>query len=113
MAIPAIQGDAAFSAFQSKLATVVVNAPKLGKQVGPGAPRCCCPLGAHPQATSPLPPSAEAQKGGWDEVSLENLRAFIEGWHRNTDFEPAGDSSARPYFLLGGAYRAQFWGALA
>jgi hypothetical protein len=104
MPISEIRGDAAFMAFHAKLATVVVNATKLGKTG-------CCPLGAHPEAASPFPPSSEAQKGGWGEVPIDRLRAFIEGWHRNDDFELDTESLARPYFLLGRAYRDQFPGA--
>jgi hypothetical protein len=110
MPIPEIQGDADFLAFQAKLATVSINAPALGKRIGADVVGgCCCPLGAHPDATSPLPPSTEAHKNGWSEVPAERLRAFIEGWHRSEDFDPG--PGMNPYFLLGVAYRDQFTGA--
>jgi hypothetical protein len=99
-----IQGDAAFIAFQSKLATVAVNAAAIGKRIKPG---CCCPLGAHPEALSTHPPSHIAQQGGWPEVSKEHLVQFINGWHgllnHGTDTGFSG-----PYAELGALYRETF-----
>jgi hypothetical protein len=96
-----VQGDAAFTAFQAKLATVVVNAPKLGKEVGP----CCCPLGAHPEANRTHPASQVAQAEGWPEVPRDHLVEFINGWNGF-----AGDAPGfrGPYAELGDAYRKMF-----
>jgi hypothetical protein len=94
-----VRGGAAFTAFQAKLATVVTNAPALGKRVGT-KPGCCCPLGAHPEALSRFPFSMMARDGGWKEVEADDLVQFINGF---------GDENSKgPYSELGRAYRGLY-----
>jgi hypothetical protein len=99
----AIQGDAAFSAFQAKLATVVVSARARGVKISNKfAPGCRCPLGAHVDSTERHPPSLHAHREGWPEVSVPNLSAFIRGYANDED------PPISPYYDLGRAYREQF-----
>ncbi len=104
MPVAEIQGDAAFTAFRSKLATVATNARALGKRIGRD-PGCCCPLGAHPESLSTHPPSHLAQECGWPEVKRENLVAFINGWHGLLGLNTGVDG---PYAELGSLYRGEF-----
>jgi hypothetical protein len=96
-----IVGDEAFTAFQEKLATVVTNARARGETVGNWRrqPGCICPLGAHPSAQFTHPSSGAAHDGGWPEVALEHLSAFINGY--GGDFS----NSSSPYAQLGQRYR--------
>jgi len=98
MSTPTIVGDAAFLAFQSKLATVVTNARARGVFIG----RDCCPLGAHPDALAPSPPSTKAREGGWAEVDRERLVEFINGWAGCAGSDPGFSG---PYAELGAEYR--------
>lgn len=106
-----IQGDAAFTAFQAKLATVVTTARAAGKKVGRPlleeylSGECCCPLGAHPDALGNYPDVSMAQEGGWAEVSRSNLTAFINAWGE-PDNGPSGVEG--PYAELGRRYRREF-----
>lgn len=104
MSLPAITGDAAFMAFQEKLATVVTNARARGLRISRDTVEgCCCPLGAHPDALSGHPPSRFAQKEGWPEVPIESLRDFIGGY--SGDEEVDGLDLRSPYAQLGARYR--------
>lgn len=99
-----IKGDAAFTSFQSKLATVVASARAIGKRIGVGHD-CCCPLGAHPDSPSPFPFSAMAKDTCWSEVSFEGLYNFIGGFGLGRGpVAPEAD----PYRDLGRAYREMF-----
>lgn len=101
MSIPAITGDAAFMAFQEKLATVVTNARAAGKTIGDRRRHleCICPLGAHPEAHFPHPSSSAARDGGWREVEQMHLTEFINGYGGGSF------NSSSPYARLGQAYR--------
>jgi hypothetical protein len=107
-----IKGDAAFTAFQAKLATCAANATKIGRRItsGPGHSTAetarCCPLGAHPDVQEFLFPSSPAAHAGpWREVPQRFLRAFINGFGGDGEkLEPAD----LPYAQLGVAYREAF-----
>lgn len=97
-----VKGDAAFTAFQVELATVVTNARARGLSISRRFdPGCCCPLGAHPESDGSHPPSICAAKV-WTGVSQFQLSAFIRGF--------SGDDIplASPFFDLGCAYREAF-----
>jgi hypothetical protein len=99
----AIQGDAGFTAFQSKLATVVTTARAQGVTISNRFdPGCRCPLGAHPDSIDKHPPSMVARQGGWAEVSQAHLSDFICGYSLGDERE------VTPYYELGVAYREQF-----
>lgn len=102
MPVAEIQGDAAFSAFRAKLATVVTTARAVGKRIGMRE-GCCCPLGAHPDSVTTFPPSMSAHAHGWPEVSEENLMAFINGFGDTLGNHPV----ASPYSELGQLYRRE------
>jgi hypothetical protein len=101
-----VKGDAAFTAFQEKLATVVANARASGTKVSNdmAEPNCRCPLGCHPDSTGSHPPSPVAAREGWAEVLIEDLRSFIAGYGNQRDWwrRPC------PYYELGIAYREMF-----
>ncbi len=98
-----IQGDAAFTALQGKLATVVVSARARGVTIsGRYDAGCRCPLGSHPDSSMSHPPSRLAQAGGWSEVSTSHLADFIRGFSKDKV------ATTGPYFDLGRAYREQF-----
>jgi len=104
MPIAEIQGDAAFTAFQAKLATVVVSARARGVRISADMdrPACRCPLGAHPDSTLSYPPSPVAQREGWAELSDEQLSDFING------FGGSRLGSGSKYHELGQLYRQEF-----
>jgi hypothetical protein len=99
-----VRGDAAFTAFQEKLATVVVGARARGFTISGRFERDCkCPLGAHPDSTHHHPPSVTANRECWPEVPVPHLSAFIRGYARD---DVALDGN--PYYELGLVYREQF-----
>jgi hypothetical protein len=106
-----IQGDAAFTTFQAKLATAVTNARAAGRKIGRPqldqylSGEYCCPLGAHPDARSNYPDASMAQECGWSEVSRSDLTAFINAWGE-PDNGPSGHEG--PYAELGRRYRREF-----
>lgn len=100
-----VQGDAAFVRFQAKLATVVANARAAGAKVSNEMVNagCRCPLGCHPASTWSHPPSPIAAREGWAEVLIDDLRSFIAGYAKQSDWPRPG-----PYNDLGAAYRQVF-----
>lgn len=98
-----VKGDAAFTAFQAKLATVVANARAAGITISNRvATGCRCPLGAHPESTLQFPPSVKAVREGWSGVSVSDLACFIAGYSGGRELPQS------PYTDLGLAYREMF-----